>query len=343
MTKLMIIGDYWSREEVEKAQSFSGGMRPLLNYFLQSAQIDAEDIYFTDVFQAYPESSRIQNFCGTKAEGIPGLPLLSMGKYILAEHAHHLERLDREINAVRPNLILALGGAAVLAVTGQKSAISTTRGSMILTRHTHADGTPIKMLATHHPREVIREWKLRPIVLMDYDKAKGEMESPVYERPIRYIWTAPDITDMTDYMMQYLAPDWSIPTGVDIETKRGTITEIGFSPSIGHAIVVPFYSRAEKDGNYWRTQIAELAAWKWVAYCLHNLTCPIFQNGLYDINYLWTTMGLTTPGASEDTMLMAHALQPELRKGLGFLGSIYSDEPFWKNMRKEETLKKEDN
>ena len=37
----------------------------------------------------------------------------------------------------------------------------------------------------------------------------------------------------------------------------------------------------------------------------------------------------------------ANALQPEGLKGLGYLGSIYSDEGAWKHMRKkDETIKR---
>jgi hypothetical protein len=42
-------------------------------------------------------------------------------------------------------------------------------------------------------------------------------------------------------------------------------------------------------------------------------------------------------------MLLHHALYPEMQKGLGFLGSIYSNEPAWKLLRgKAEELKKDD-
>ena len=34
-------------------------------------------------------------------------------------------------------------------------------------------------------------------------------------------------------------------------------------------------------------------------------------------------------------MLVHHALYPELNKGLGFLGSIYMNEPAWKHLRRE--------
>ena len=59
----------------------------------------------------------------------------------------------------------------------------------------------------------------------------------------------------------------------------------------------------------------------------------IFQNGMYDLQYLMR-MGLRVRACDEDTMLMHHAICPEMNKGLGFLGSIYTNEPAWKLMRK---------
>jgi len=44
----------------------------------------------------------------------------------------------------------------------------------------------------------------------------------------------------------------------------------------------------------------------------------------------------------EDTMLLHHALQPESLKSLGFLGSVYSDEGSWKQLRRGRTTIKRD-
>jgi hypothetical protein len=42
-------------------------------------------------------------------------------------------------------------------------------------------------------------------------------------------------------------------------------------------------------------------------------------------------------------MLLHHALHPESEKGLGFLGSVYTNEASWKLMRgKSETIKREE-
>jgi DNA polymerase I-like protein with 3'-5' exonuclease and polymerase domains len=67
----------------------------------------------------------------------------------------------------------------------------------------------------------------------------------------------------------------------------------------------------------------------------------VFQNGLYDIAFLYRSVGIKVRGAEHDTMLMHHSLQPESLKGLGYLGSIYTDERAWKYMRTSTTIKQE--
>ncbi len=67
----------------------------------------------------------------------------------------------------------------------------------------------------------------------------------------------------------------------------------------------------------------------------------VFQNGMYDMQYLWS-MGLTVVNPRHDTMLLHHSLVPEMLKGLGFLGSIYTSEPAWKLMRHDETNVKDE-
>jgi hypothetical protein len=47
-------------------------------------------------------------------------------------------------------------------------------------------------------------------------------------------------------------------------------------------------------------------------------------------------------GAEHDTMLLSHSLQPESLKGLGYLGSVFTDEGSWKQERKgNQTIKRD--
>ncbi len=95
-------------------------------------------------------------------------------------------------------------------------------------------------------------------------------------------------------------------------------------------------------GSYWPTHAAEVLAWGFVRRVLGTTVPKVAQNGLYDINFLWTKYGIPVVNYEDDTMLLHHALQPESLKGLGFLGSVYTNESSWKLLnRRDPTVKRE--
>jgi len=129
---------------------------------------------------------------------------------------------------------------------------------------------------------------------------------------------------------------------VDIETVGDQITCIGFAPTPQLALVIPIFDFRRKDRCYWE-QRDEYTVWVMIKSILENRRIrKLFQNGMYDIAFLYRSMGIRVRAAEEDTMLMHHALYPESLKGLGFLGSIYCDESDWKKLRKQATIKQED-
>jgi DNA polymerase I-like protein with 3'-5' exonuclease and polymerase domains len=112
---------------------------------------------------------------------------------------------------------------------------------------------------------------------------------------------------------------------------------IGFAPRTDLAIVIPFYDMRKEGYVHWSTPEEEREAWRWVKrYCL-SPSAKVLQNGLYDLHFLWRRYGITVRNPRHDTMLLHHALQPESEKGLGFLGSVYTNEASWKLMRRQQT------
>jgi DNA polymerase len=357
---ILLVGEAYGEEEDRRKTAFVGPSGRFLNWLLSDAGIEggrymednrgkyidwsaSHEVYPTNCFNLRPRpTNNISNLCGPRSEGIVGLPALEPGLYLRREYQVELDRLWAEIERIDPNIIIALGNTALLILTGSKLPITKNRGSLTTTSRARADGTPWKVLPTFHPANVIRERSQRPIVIADLMKAKRHAAIPKFTRPSRNIWVEPTLEDLTRFELLHIR-DFEEPCAVDIETARGTITEIGFAPSRDEALVVPFYSRTHKDGNYWRTSGEERTAWLWVARILRNLRKPIFHNGLYDIYYLWRAMQLPVPFGGEDTMLLHHSLQPEMKKALGFLATIYTEEPSWKFMRKEvDTTKTED-
>ncbi len=323
---IVILGEFWGEQEERTGRPFEGPTGSLLFGMLKQAGISRHDCHFTNVFNERPSGNRVEAFCGPKSTAIPNFarPVIP-GKFVQIEHLHHLERLEEELARVRPNVVIALGNVAFWAMT-KKTGIKKYRGAPIYSHDEKYKGIP-----TWGPASVQRQWELRPIVLADLTKAKTQSAFPDIRRPVRYLYLEPTLKDIAKFYKDFLedAPYVSL----DIETKGGTITEVGVGTP-KHTIVIPFYDRSREDGNYWSTLADERSAWEWVRIICREKPL-IGQNFAYDMQYLWRTMGIPCPKFLGDTMLMHHSLQPELEKGLGFLASIYTDEPSWKFMRKE--------
>lgn len=202
-------------------------------------------------------------------------------------------------------------------------------------------GRGLKIVPTYHPAAVARDWSLRPIVLSDLNKAREQMAFPELRRPQREIWIEPTLDDLYTFEREFIQPSPRI--SADIETVKDQVNCIGFAPSTDRCLVVPIFDK-DTGANYWPTLDAEWEVWLWIKRICEMPKRFIFQNGLYDMHVLWKQYGIRCPGAEDDTMLLHHALQPEMEKGLGFLGSVYTDEASWKFMRAkhQESYKKED-
>jgi len=296
------------------------------------------EVHRTNTFNLHPPGNNIESLCGPKTSALPGYPPLLKSKYLRADFEPELDRLANEILTLDPNLIICLGNTPLWALTG-KTGISKIRGTTLLSTHTVAD---FKLLATYHPAAVTRDWSLRPTVIADLMKARRESAFPEIRRPHREIWIEPTVEDIERFIHAHIQGCNIL--SVDIETAGNQVTCIGFSPRADLALVIPIVDSRRLGRNYWASERDEYHVWKLIRRVLGDVSIPkVFQNGLYDIAFIWRTTGIKVLTAEHDTMLLHHALQPESLKGLGFLGSIYTSEGSWKQMRiKHTTIKRDD-
>lgn len=297
-----------------------------------------DEFYRSNVFNIHPPANRLEWFCGPKAGGVGGYPSLMASKYVRAEFQPELDRLGDELLAVDPNLIVALGNTAFWALCG-RTGVSKLRGTTTETTHLVSG---FKIMPTYHPAAVFRQWELRPTTIIDLAKAGRENAFPEVRRPACEIWIEPTLADIRTFIHDHIrgCPILS----VDIETSGNRITCIGFAPTEALAIVIPLDDERSATGSYWPTLADERECWKLIAGVLKDPSIPkLFQNGLYDIAFLWRAQGIGVRGAKEDTMLLQHALQPEALKGLGYLGSLYTDFGAWKVDHKNSQTIKRDN
>lgn len=331
MTDIALVGEAWGEQEERARAPFVGAAGYELSRMLEEAGIRRADCFLTNVFNLRPERNDIENICVAKTSGaaLVGMPPIKNGKYIPERLRGELVRLRGELSSVRPNVTIALGNTAAWALL-HNTGISKIRGTI-----TQATELPLKVLPTYHPAAVLRDWSLRPVTVIDLAKARRESAFPEIRRPKTWVHWAETLDDMESFYEQHLAQAPYL--AFDIETSGDQITCIGFAPSEEIALVIPFVDNRvlEPDcrGSFWRTAREEARAWDFVRRVL-ALPCPKFgQNTLYDIHFLWRAYGITVNNFADDTMLLHHALQPESLKGLGFLGSVYTDRSAWKTMR----------
>lgn len=301
-------------------------------------------VAFTNVLNFRPPSNNIEHLCCKKAE-LPAWygrkPIRSGhspgGNYLRPEYLGEVERLACEIAAAKPTLLVACGNTACWALL-RATNIGGIRGSVATADAAFGGG---KCLPTYHPAGVLRNWAWRTIVVADLMKAKREGEFAEIRRPRREVTINPTIEQVCEWVEETVAASPPM-LAVDVETGAGQIKCIGFARGVGEALVVPFVDLTRADGCYW-PRSAEYFAWCCVKQLLESDIPKVFQNGPYDLQYI-LPMGIRPSNCTDDTMFLHHSLFPEMLKGLGFLGSIYTDEASWKlmNRPKADTEKKDE-
>lgn len=308
----------------------------------------AAGMAYTNAFALRPQNNKFSELCASKRE-LPSwysLPHIKQGEYVRPEFFGEIERLEAEIDSMRPNLILALGNVACWAVLHETN-ISQIRGTIRQSRP--IGGRTYKVLPTYHPAGVMRQWAWRPEVVSDLMKAFAEADSPEITRPQRFILVDPTLEQIREWVSETLATPPAL-MGCDTETRGGTVTMISFARAPDQALVIPFAHHGQpKAGpsgpsyNYWPEAWQEEEARELANELLRSSIPKVWQNGMYDFQYLLRER-FELGACFEDTMLLHHSILPEMRKGLGYLGAAYTREPAWKLMRlmKADTEKRDE-
>lgn len=300
---IAFVGEAPGEEEVARGRPLVGPSGRCFEAMLRSANINRADCFVGNVFLDKAED----NDCG---EWIQDPQVWEPA----------CARLHNELKDCSPNVIVALGGTALKALTGEDK-ISAARGGFI----PHAI---CKVLPTFHPAAVLRDWRLYSVVIGDFIKADTNSESPTIVYPRRELLLEPDLVDLAEWFPKLTETDL---LSVDIETGWGFITCIGFAPNAEEAICVPFVDLRRPNRNYWPTVETEAEAWWFIHEVMEHPVPKLGQNfGAYDIMW-FLRMGIKPVNYREDTRLLHHALYPELPKSLAFMGASYGSQGAWKH------------
>lgn len=349
--KILVVGEAWGETEDKLGIPFAGAAGAELTRMQKDVGFPAHECLYTNLLNLRPPGNKFEEVLVAKSLAGQGanIPPVAQGKYLPESLLPHLARLWAEADAMRPNLILAMGAKALWAFTGA-SKIGQYRGAITYVSPDYrtrvaAVAPPVtvysgwgKLLPTYHPAGVLRQWSWRPLVLGDLQKAMREYEFAELRRPKRVLLVRPTMEELVNWVDETLVmdPPW---LSIDIETKARQITILGFARRIDQAMNVSFWGPFE--GSFYENPADEIEARRQCKRLLESSIPKVFQNGLYDIQYLWRE-GLAPKNCVHDTMLLHHSLYPELPKGLGFLGAAYTNEIAWKLMRTEDTTKRDE-
>ena len=337
MFSAVIVGEAWGQQEAIAKKPFIGKEGQELSRMLRDAGIIRSDCHITDVFNERLPGNNLKHFLfQSTIKNLPPdydagqyPPIESSGWYVKPEYIHHVDRCREEVREIKPNLLITLGNPALWCFT-RAFGIGKVRGTI--------QESPVlpgqKMLPTYHPSLVLRQWSYRPTVLMDLLKARNEADFPDIRRVRREIWIHPTLEDLLEFERLYIKPDSILSFDIETAPSKSILKCIGIAPDPTHCLVLPFQNQNRReDYSYWRTVGEEVEAWLWLRRLLEGPHEKLGQNGGgYDIPWL-VEHGIRVRNYRRDTMLIHHALQPELPKDLGFLGSVYCNEAAWKTTR----------
>lgn len=332
----MFVGEAPGFYEDQQREPFVGPTGDLLWSICSELGLYKRDVYVTNVLKYRPPNNKLQRYEETGHTVKEGV-----------------EQLWEEINAIKPNCILALGNLSLYATTGRgtgSKGISEWRGSIL-----PSSSMDYKVVPTIHPAALLHSlkeegsegedvhgamgWKWRKVIKLDIARAMEESQERRYNPPDRLLEVCKDPVTLQRFFDKYA--DKKV-VSVDIEVIYAIPVCISFAFNNWHAISVPLlnvYSWQNLDGI---TAHTLAAIWAIISEFLARPDIQIIgQNFKFDQNQLERTCGIRCANVWLDVMLLFHGIYPEYPKSLAFMTSILTREPYYKLEGKEFNWKKD--
>ena len=290
-----VVGLAPGEKEMAKGLPFVGASGTLLRRILSNSGLTS-GIYFTNVAHTMPKGHSLANLSPEE---------LKFG----------MDELAKDLRENKPKLILAVGGDATAAMTGE-SRIHALRGTLM---RTNVGGHAV--LPCLHPSYVLRVHSACSILMLDIAKASRLLRGGIPDSPSQSINRA----DTYEQAMEALK-DWQPGevASLDTEYLHNRLTAVSFCVKRDgeyKASAVPIVNadftprlNAEQLGDFFGLLAERLRE------------CPIIGHNLYaDEAYLSGYSGTFIRRVRMDTMVAHHLKFSHLPKTLAFCASLYLD------------------
>lgn len=317
--KIMLVGEAPGVDEERVGTPFVGVSGQELNRMLNEAGISRNECFTTNVVRIRPPNNDLNAFIAKAKKDVTPAHREYRGKWCLPPVIEGANLLAKEIQMVKPNVVVAIGQTALWALTGI-SGITKWRGSML---YSDADMGRVKCVPTYHPAAVLREWSWRAVAVSDLRRAAQYRNGGEYPKPNwRFIIrpTAERVQTTLGLLLVRLA-EGPLRLSFDLETRAGHIACAGLSWTLLDAICVPFMCVESRDG-YWNAEHEGEIVWMLRKVLCHPNAEVVGQNILYDSQYTWRHWHFV-PNVKQDCMISQHSIFSDLPKSLAFQASMY--------------------
>ena len=232
--------------------------------------------------------------------------------------------LDLEL-ADLPNLkyILCLGKNGLQCLTNEKS-IDDWRGSVLSYINQH-NGKEYKVLYTYNPFMIFREPKWEVIFKFDLYKFYLLTQNKFFPHKINHLIN-PTCQEALKFI--YKMQNDKKPFALDIETIGNEMCCVGLANDIHEGMCINF---RDLNKNTFTVQEEILIRKALCRLLIDSNSKIITQNGSFDISWLGFKDRFPVFKCYHDTLLAHHCLYPRQPHNLGFLTSIYTTHPFYKD------------
>lgn len=325
--QIMIVGEAPGADEERTGIPFSGVSGQELNKMLGEAGISRSECFVTNVCRERPPQNDITKFIAQSKKDTTASHRLLKGKFCLLPIHTGYALLQREIEMVKPNIIIALGNIPLWALTGLWG-ITKWRGSMLLCDIDRST----QVIPTYHPAAVLRQWSWRATGVNDLRRA-ARYRHARWTRPEWKFQIRPSFSGARETLLDLLTRLRSgeyLRLSFDIETRFGQIACAGVSWTPTDALCIPFMVHGRSSG-YWSSEQEGELVWLLYKVLTHSHAEVVGQNIIYDSQYTWRHWHFV-PRVVQDTMISQHSVFSDLPKALAFIASTYCDYyVYWKD------------
>lgn len=331
--RAILIGEAPGKEEVEQGRPFVGASGLELNRALKACGVDRRTLHITNTLLCQPPEN---NYAKLEKQRAKAIKKGASGK--LASQCC-LPRLLNEIAAHPcPNLI-TLGSTAFKAVSHSDSSVMSVRGGPreIVVAGADDVGITKRLLPTVHPAFVMRARRWTRAFNSDMSRAFRWFSTGLgWQDPRMGVAPRPD--QLRGWIEKHRRDRFIV---CDVETLPGfpdvshfdplfdKLTVIGLGSEDGReAIVVPVRT---KDGvaRYSPRDFAEVRSILIDFFRDPTIVKSGWNFGYYDRMVIAARLGVE-PAPILDGIGLHKMVEPELPHRLGYVGSVYTDAPSWK-------------